>query len=53
MQIQKIEVSLNSERPRDESRFKTVKDHYLKLQDHIYADRVEREVCTVMLCVEI
>ena len=44
MQIQKIEVSLNSEKPRDEARFKTVKEHYLKLQDHIYTDGLEREV---------
>ncbi|KAM3140346.1 hypothetical protein pb186bvf_007506 [Paramecium bursaria] len=41
--IAKIEQQLNQEKPKEEIKFKTLKDHILKLQDAIYLDKNERE----------
>ncbi|CAD8172487.1 unnamed protein product [Paramecium octaurelia] len=42
--IQRIESLLNQERPKEEQKFKTLKDHLLKLQDQVYQEKNDREL---------
>ena len=42
--VDNIEKFLANEKPKDENRFKVLKDQVLKLQDFVISDKHEREV---------